>query len=389
MDMYKHLEERVYNEVNDPLHNFYIHASLENIKDIDPIDDFLHPMLLSDLEEIAYNMEEIAEKLQKGEDIILSSVFMELDNLMFQAMLGGNKTYKGYVKTESKEYEISFTLKQSKKYIDEVEKLYRIFQSNGVGWATINCPYVYKFVDIVLNSTLNITENEKIIEINFDLAEYEKYKKSDVIPLWNVKYLTVKSKSFPRPAIDLINYDHHIELTKYGMQNGYLVALGNGDYKYSKRHEDDLIIVSRTGEQNEWNILMIENTINLSKKSYSYQVLSNKRDLGFVGRYASVKSIVVRTRGEVARVLQSYEMSQELSFQEIEVINSYSKPIQTINLNEFIDDNIRVDSYKKIMILKFKSGINKNDFLIYDKMSFFVSEIQFLFPEYKCIGELI
>ena len=98
--------------------------------------------------------------------------------------------------------------------------------------------------------------------------------------------------------------------------------------------------------------------------------------------------MVIRTRAEIARVLQFYELSKELAFYDIEIRKTYKKQPQTVNFNSFIDDNIRNDHYKDKAILTFKSSV-RNDFLIYDKMSFLVSEIQFLFPEYKFIGELI
>lgn len=117
-------------------------------------------------------------------------------------------------------------------------------------------------------------------------------------------------------------------------------------------------------------------------------MLSNKKNLGFIGRFASQKSIIIRTRGEIARLISSYDLRKDLSFYNAELINKYDKQIQTIDFNAFINDDIRDDNSKKILVLQFKAD-NKDDFLIFDKMSFLVSEIQLLLPEYKCIGELI
>ena len=116
--------------------------------------------------------------------------------------------------------------------------------------------------------------------------------------------------------------------------------------------------------------------------------MSNSKDLGFIGRFASVKNMVIRTRAEIARIIEAYKLNDELFFSEVTVLENYKKQIETINFNSFIDDNIRNDNYKNIMLLTFKTK-RPDDFLIYDKMSFLVSEIQFLFPEYKCIGELL
>ena len=59
-----------------------------------------------------------------------------------------------------------------------------------------------------------------------------------------------------------------------------------------------------------------------------------------------------------------------------------------MNFNHFIDDQIRLYTLKNILLLQFQPLIT-DDFLLYDHLSFLVSEIQMLFPEYRCVGELV
>lgn len=386
--MYEQLEKRIYDEIDDPLDKFYIYTSLELGSSVDPISDFLHPIVDSDIEEMTYDIEEINKKLQHNEEMVLTSIFMKCNYLMIKEILEQEKTYKGFVRTDKDIHEIQVTLKQSEKYIHEIEKLYHIFQYNGILWNTVNCPYAYKFVDIVLSSSLKFKAGEKITEITIDLAEYEQYKVVNAIPLWNVKTIMVQDKSFPMPAKDRINYDHVVSLSDLGTQNGYMVGLNNRDFMYCKQQEQDLVILSSSDSQQQWELIQIESPFNSRQKDFTYELMSNKRDLGFLGRYASVKSMVIRTKGEIARLLQSYELSKELAFQTVEIKEHYEKEKETTDYNSFVDDNIRIDAYKKIMLLKFKAE-DREDFLVLDKMSFLVSEMQILFPEYKCIGTLL
>lgn len=386
--MYEQLEKRIYDEIDDPLDKFYIYTSLELGSSVDPISDFLHPIVDSDIEEMTYDIEEINKKLQHNEEMVLTSIFMKCNYLMIKEILEQEKTYKGFVRTDKDIHEIQVTLKQSEKYIHEIEKLYHIFQYNGILWNTVNCPYAYKFVDIVLSSSLKFKAGEKITEITIDLVEYEQYKVVNAIPLWNVKTIMVQDKSFPMPAKDRINYDHVVSLSDLGTQNGYMVGLNNRDFMYCKQQEQDLVILSSSDSQQQWELIQIESPFNSRQKDFTYELMSNKRDLGFLGRYASVKSMVIRTKGEIARLLQSYELSKELAFQTVEIKERYEKEKETTDYNSFVDDNIRIDAYKKIMLLKFKAE-DREDFLVLDKMSFLVSEMQILFPEYKCIGTLL
>ena len=388
MEMYEKLERRIYDEIDDPLVDLYIYCSLDKVENINPISDFLHPIIKEDLESVVYNMDEINEKIQKGEEIVLTTIFMKCQSNILNEILKSNRVYKGYVKTNQDIHEINFSLRRSEKYIKEIENLYRIFQINGTAWNTVNCPYAYKFVDIVLNTSLSFKKEEKITEVSIDLAEYEKYKVINTVPLWNIEKIKVYDKSFPMPAKDKINFDHIVSLSELGSQNGYMVGRDNTEYLYSKREEDVLTIVSPITSEHHWNLISIKNISNLRGKKFNFEIMSNKRDLGFIGRYSSTRGMVIRTKGEIARLLKAYELSKDLIFQNVEVRDKYEKEPATIDYNFFIDDNTRIDSNKRVMILKFKP-LDRDNYLVYDKMSFLISEIQILYPEYKCIGELV
>ena len=57
-------------------------------------------------------------------------------------------------------------------------------------------------------------------------------------------------------------------------------------------------------------------------------------------------------------------------------------------MNSFIIDEIRDHAYKKCLLLKFR-GRGDHEFLFRDVMSFLVSEVQLLYPEYACEGVLL
>jgi len=56
--------------------------------------------------------------------------------------------------------------------------------------------------------------------------------------------------------------------------------------------------------------------------------------------------------------------------------------------NKFIQDEIRDITALKTLLLQFKPA-DKKDILNRDIMSFLVSQIQLVYPEYICIGVLI
>ena len=125
------------------------------------------------------------------------------------------------------------------------------------------------------------------------------------------------------------------------------------------------------------------------QKKSDYALVSNHRDLGFIGRFSSVRGMIIRTRGEIMRLIKSYDISDKFVFKDLKVIKeSVYEGEQTMNFNHFIDDQIRLYTLKNILLLQFQPLIT-DDFLLYDHLSFLVSEIQMLFPEYRCVGELV
>lgn len=369
--MYKRLNDRIDKEVNSDS-SFYIYTSAEEISKVDPIDEFLKPIISSDLEIENYNLAEINYNIRNGHHFILTSIFMECDFITFNEIIKNKKSYKGEIKTDISIYEINFYIERSTKYIDEIENLYHIFRSNGVKWRTINCPFVYKYIDLVVKEELAIEGDIQEIRINLD--EYESYKRANFIPLWNISKSKLKNVSNYMPAIDRLIFEHEIKLDS--SINGYLLASHNDDYLYHRRQKDEFIMVTSRNTEEELDILRVNNPSNFRKNRYAYEVLSNKN------LYKAKP--VIRNKSEVFEFINSYDY---LKLSEIEILETYKKIEQTQNLNKFLDNNVRSDEHKRIMLLIFES--NTKNFLTYDKMSFLISEIQLFFPEYRTIGELI
>ncbi|MCL1924152.1 MAG: hypothetical protein FWF50_01050 [Defluviitaleaceae bacterium] len=396
--MHERLKARIYKEISNVAgqlnseKSFYIYTSAEEISKIDPIDEFLSPIIPEDLESANYNLAEINHNIKNGQPFTLATIFMECDFLTLSELIRNKKTYKGQIVTDKSTYDINFHIEHSAKYINEIEKLYRIFQNNGVKWRTINCPFAYKYIDLIIKEEL-ATEGD-IQEITINLDEYEPYKRPNVIPLWNVTKLTMPNSSNYMPVIDRLIFEHEIKLDS--SINGYLLASHNNDYLYHRRQEDEFIMVTSKDIEEDMEILRVNNPSNFRKNSYAYEVLSNMST-------AKPKPII-RTKSEIFDFVNSYRLASLSNLEILEIYNTFGSKTaaaesnysafkhtsiheQTVNLNNFLDNNVRSDMHKKVMLLSFNG--NYSDFLIYDKMSFLISELQLFFPEYRLVGKLV
>jgi hypothetical protein len=384
----RNLEERVFRELETGATKFDIYVSICPRSHVDPFDNLLYPVFPEDLAEQTFDMKEILGKLQQQEEVKLVTVFMKCDYLTIQKLMELKRSFRGNLKTSKGNYPIRVKLQPETRYQDEVGKLYELFLKNGIPWKTVNHPYANKFFNVVISEfTANPAEEEKISEISFDLEEYETYKTTDIILLWNVERIKMAGNGFPMPALDRVNYEHPISIRKTGVEHGYLLDEDQSNIKYLIRTEDEITVVSPCEKFDQWNLVKItQPTEGISNPER--ETFSNHRQTSFINQFAAKQATPVRTRGELARIANSFETSAYFELCDIEIADHPGIKSVTYDLNPFIVDDIRVANDKKIMKVKFTAK-KPELFYTYDLLSFIVSEIQMYFPEYRCVGELI
>ncbi len=389
MDMYKTLENNIYNEIEDAYEKYYIYTTVDSIENIDPISNFYHPMYQEDKQGNEINFEALGESLSSNDKTTLMTLFMELDFISLKKIIEDKRYYKCTIKTDNNVFNVKAHITKGDKYLKKIENLYRVFQFNEKDWKTINSSFAHKFINIVVDEKVDIAPDDMIKEISVDLGEYEKYKRPNYIMMWNVDYIEIDDKSFPKPLIDTIHHEHSLSIEKEERNCGFLVNTNHDYIKYIKQTDESIIIANDTDKQDVWSIVKIEDVNkNIRKNIVDYKELSNRRELGFIGRFANEKALIVRTQGELARLFESYDLSDELEFKDVEIVEEYRRDIKTVDFDYFLDNNLRDDPKRSFMVLKF-SPSNREDFLLYEKLSFFVSVAGLLFPEYKCVGEIV
>ena len=110
----KNLEERIFSEIEDLEKRYDIYVTVNNRENIDPVDEFLYPVIPSDVEEKEIDAEEIAQKLLKKEEVLLYTVFMNCDYLKIKEIISNKKKFTGEIITDRRKYDIKIKLEQNR-----------------------------------------------------------------------------------------------------------------------------------------------------------------------------------------------------------------------------------------------------------------------------------
>lgn len=386
------IEKRVFNEVPYIKEKYNIYSTIVKRDKLDATDDFLYPILEEDTEEKIYDTSEILEAIEEKKYKNIFKIFLKCDYLKFKEFIKCDFNIKGVIKTDKKKHEAYFKVLENKQYTDKVNKLYKSFINSNIAWTTINNPYIHKFADVVLVRMEDKIENdENIISIEVDFGEYKKYIEYDMVPLWNVEKLRLKSDGYPKPCIDKVNYEHSVTIEKEEKNNGYLVDCEQANINFVTFKEDKIIITSADdiGSSIFWDLWCIIAPKKRQKETYKYELMTNEVKENFSNKLAFQKTYAIKTKTELDRIVNSFKISKKLKFTDFKLQEDYSGEVkETYEVNDFIIDEIREENIKKVLILYFKP-INKESYLNNDILSFLVSEIQYLYPEYECEGKLI
>ncbi|MBU2703393.1 hypothetical protein Ga0466249_004538 [Sporomusaceae bacterium BoRhaA] len=390
--MYGQLEERVFAEMEAVPHCYDIYTTAVLRRNFDPVHDFLRPMQSEDLAEKQYNLASIREAVLARQPFPLTKVFFSCPYPKLQQIFTGNRVFQGHIITDKGSTPAAFTIRQDRSYLNQIEKLYETFLNNEIPWKTMNHPYIFRFAQIVLESCEQLPEQcESIKKVVVDFAEFGPYVQYDVVPLWNVETLELRSNGFPIPCGDKINFEHIVNLDGSGAQHGYLTVFQNDPICYSHRTEHALIITAPADSQNTWTVMMIIHPASVKGEQLDYPLVSNAKHQAFTELLSQRSRRIIRTEAELRRLVASFVAAEGLELDHIELVPrdlATAAACESYEMNFFIMDEIRRADYQRKLVCYFTTT-DKDNFLIYDVMSFVVSEVQRHYPDYKCEGILL
>lgn len=386
-EAYRELEERVLKESAPGQSNYAIYLTMTDREHYDATDAFMHPMREEDSGKRKLLAKEVNEAVQKGEEFLLYTVFLQTKASDIRRLLKEERTFTGVLRTEKREYRGTFLLRRNETYLDMVKELYYIFAANNQAWTTVCEAYLTKMMDVYLCGAENIPDQDEILEIRADFEEYGDVVRYEMIPLWNLQKISQKTSTYPDPGIDKINYEHQIFAHLLQPDCEYLVMNTDVEITDIRRRNGDLLISCPLEKPCEWKLYQV-NLVE-RQEQYLYPVLGNRCKESFSGRIAEMYRKSIKTKAEMARLMEAFSYDGYVRFQGMEIGDTPPEGWEDSNYNMdgFIQDEIRVGNAREILHLSFAPAGGER-YLNEDIMSFLVTQVQKVFPEYLCIGSL-
>lgn len=388
-EAYENLEQRMLEECSPDQYRYAVYICMTDRQHYDVTDHFLHPMRMEDTREDVISCQDINDALADQRQLKLYTVFVKgTATQISQLARQDGRVFSGTIRTDRREYRASFILRQNTEYMQLVEELYTVFGANFQPWSTVCTAYLNKLMDVYLYSAEQIRDDEAACRIQIDFEEYSSQVQYGMIPLWNLWPLTEKTSTYPNPCVDKVNYEHQFFAQRLRQDCGYLVRDTETEITNIRRLWGDLYITCPIERPCEWHLYEVHQ--GTDREKYQYPVLSNQYKESFSGSITEMFRRSIKTKAEMARLIESFDYGDYLTFRGYDLRREISQECRDANYNmdSFLTDELRTGDAGQLLVIQFTAR-NPTNYLNEDIMSFLVTQVQRIFPDYHCVGEII
>lgn len=342
------------------------------------------------------DMVDFSDKTKKGinirniitkKNMIVQTVYMELSDEEIKNL--ENRKFNSYIEKNGEKFPVKIRIEKNKKYNEKIQELYYLFQKNGREWKTINSFYNDNFYDIILDEfEKEYIDLQDIQNFEYDLEEMEIKAKKNVFLVWNINRISVQSEDFVQPDEERIVYKYRLD---YNQNRNILINSSNNKpfFLVYRDEAENINVLSNEKQDLIWEVWEFMDFSNIKyEKELDFKIYSNAQ---INERIVNLNN-KIRTKVELNRFLNSYRIFEGLKVDKIypEIFNE-TKYLKLKKLNEFIKFDFDLDErLKQGVTLKIKNNnVPKEEFV--KLMSFFVSELEYSYPQYnfKVVDEYV
>lgn len=373
-ESYRQIEERMFASQDESQRSFQIAVCIEEKSKIDITNTTMVPMRAEDMESHEIRTQEMLEALEQGKAYQIGTVFVYADYSVIRDIEHADRKYRAQVITEYGEYPAYVRLEKNNEYLDMIKGLYQEFMNNGIEWKTVCAPYLHKIFDIEIVSA-ECNKEEPIQQIKVYFEEYEQFIRYHYVPLWNIRKISAKTSAYPSFCLDRIHYEHCIYGNKLKQTSDYLVS---GDRRLWSVYRAGGDLYIQCDE---------EHSVNWELYEFIHEPITGQFTMPVMRNEGSVRKKFIRTVAEAKNYVEHMQCEKYIQLKNISQ-DFHTGRNETYHCDEFLMEEILKTPQSPVLYFEFESA-DKGNVLVKDIMSYVVSRLQLMYPEYLCKGVLI
>lgn len=383
---YQELEDRIYKEIEIKEYQYETVTTVIKKEYFDPVNMTLFPVISEEMEK-AYIREAVS--LEKG--IYLGTVFLKADESKGRQFLKEG-IFRGYFLWKEEKRKALFKVYRARRYRDQIEQLYKVFQDNRIPWETIHTGMLDKFYDVFLagfeDETYEAEEKEEWIgalgEADICWGEFKPFIYYGMIPLWNIERIRFDSTDFMLPCVDGKYYEHEFLLPDKNNRDGYLID-SNEDILEIRHEKGKIVMKSKKETFENWQALHIVQKETIRSLHYTEPFLTNHRRDSFFKRIQEKNRIRLMTKTDLFRRIMELDVREYIEIEGYEICDDVEGEFPIEGMNWFVQDELFPMGSRRKLVLKFREK-NKGNYLNDSMMRYVISQMQTEIGEYQCVG---
>jgi hypothetical protein len=204
--------------------------------------------------------------------------------------------------------------------------------------------------------------------------------------MWNVSENKVVSEGYAVSRTEENIYIHQITAQSDGL------TLINPDKRKNltdieQRSDFKLFIKTKLRQIDMWTLMTVKNIRNENRyKEQKFKLISNVMNKNMINRLRYEYKNRIRSELEIYRISGAYKYLDEIKLLRVEIDNGVKNKTAIKNKYKYINNEImeRIEDKEKDKLV-LSVSYPENMEMKKDKLDYYISIIQFFFPEYECV----
>jgi len=384
-EKYQALERRIYEELELQGSQFEVVTTVVRREHYDAINQTLFPVLEADLQE-----QKLSEVLSSEQAMYAGTVFLKISEAELMSWRP-ERRFVAFWEYQDQVENVTISVRPAKRYRQEVERLYQMFQDNQIAWETIHVGHLERFFDVYIE-TVSLPERISkksstqilLSELDIQWGDAKTKVELGMIPLWNIERLSFDSEKFKEATIDGSYYAHDINIKDWAETDGYLIE--KNEEILEIRHERKKIVIKSPKEEfRNWTVLHFTQKKTVRSLDYQEALLTNHKRDTFLGRFSAGSGVRLMTKADLFRRIMDLDIREYIKVVGYEISEALPAIPEAESMNWFIPEGLIPFNHRRFLSLQFET-IQPEHYLTGSMINFVISQLQMELMEYYLVG---